>query len=229
MQPHPAALADLEANWAVHAHKYLGRGRHYPDFLRFFQNDIDRRGWRPVVADFIFDDTPKAVDMLGRLFAGLLHPMIQLMYGIEWEQPAVVAEGLAQAAVHDNRLGLFLARVDEAVAARPADEPPRSVAAVCEALRREHPGLAASARWADPNRITDGVLARAPDEALALLASIRVGSDDVEERTVEMLHATAYLAAAASWNPPYEPKFDFFLMYVVAAAAARALLPSFYS
>ncbi|UNI19085.1 hypothetical protein JDV02_005301 [Purpureocillium takamizusanense] len=230
MDPHPTALADLQSGWDAHAHKYLGKGRHYPDFLKFFQGEIDRRGWKAVVAEFLFDDddggtTPKARDMLGRLFAGFLHPMIQLLYGVEWEQPAIVAEGLAQAAVHEDRLGAFLWRVDEAAAA--ADEPQqqqRSVAEMCESARRESPKLASSARWEDPNRIYDGVMVRAPDEAVALLAQIRVRPEDVGERTVEMIHTAAYIAAGAAWNPPYIPKFDFFLIHHLTSAPFFLLL-----
>ncbi|GJN86044.1 hypothetical protein PLIIFM63780_009621 [Purpureocillium lilacinum] len=224
MDPHPTALADLQSDWDAHAHKYLGKGRHYPDFLKFFQGEIARRGgaWQPVVADFLFADTPRATDMLGRLFAGFLHPMIQLMYGIEWEQPAVVAEGLAQAAVHEDRLGAFLRRVDEAAAAKGEPAPPageqRSVAEICEQVRREDPKLATSAHWEDPNRIYDGVMKRAPDEAVALLAQIRVRPEDIAERTVEMIHTAAYIAAGASWNPPYIPKFDFFLIHHLTSA-----------
>lgn len=37
---------------------------------------------------------------------GLLHPIIHLGFGIEFNQPALVAEGLAQACLHANWLGL---------------------------------------------------------------------------------------------------------------------------
>ncbi|POR35944.1 Oxidoreductase AflY [Tolypocladium paradoxum] len=89
---------------------------------------------------------------------------------------------------------------------------------MCEAVRRENETLATSARWEDPSRIYDGVLARAEDEAVALLAQIRVSPDDVEERTAEMMHSAAYIAAAAAWNPPYIPKFDFFLIHHLTSA-----------
>ncbi|KAJ6438636.1 HypA protein [Purpureocillium lavendulum] len=220
MGPHPTALADLQAGWDAHAHKYLGKGRHYPDFLKFFQGEIDARGWQAVVEDYLFADTPRARDMLGRLFAGFLHPMIQLMYGVEWEQPAIVAQGLSQAAVHEDRLGAFLRLIDDAAAKTPksAEQQQRSVAEICEAVRREDEKLATSARWKDPNRIYDGVMVRAHDEAVALLAQIRVLPEDLEERTVEMIHTAAYIAAGASWNPPYIPKFDFFLIHHLTSA-----------
>lgn len=179
---------------------------------------MDKAGWEAVVSQTLLADTPAAHDMRGRLYGGFLHPLIQLMYGIEWCQPAMVAEGLAQAAVHEARIGDLMLKVDEAAAsASSSQEKQRPLAEMLENIRVEHPKLASSARWEDPNRIYDGVLVRAEAEAIALLAGIRVRPDgeDLAERTAEMVHCAAYVAAAAAWNPPYVPKFDFFLMYVL--------------
>lgn len=35
-------------------------------------------------------------------FTGFLHPIIHLGFGVEFQQPAIIAEALAQAAVHTN-------------------------------------------------------------------------------------------------------------------------------
>ncbi|PHH84271.1 hypothetical protein CDD83_2214 [Cordyceps sp. RAO-2017] len=83
-------VAALEADWPGNAPRYLGRGRHYPDFLRYFQRQMDGHGgrWQPVVERHLLpaagDDAggPWAAaryDLLGRLYAGFLHPLIQLM------------------------------------------------------------------------------------------------------------------------------------------------------
>lgn len=211
-----AVVDELEADWAAHAPRYLGQGRHYADFLRYFQRQMERAdgGWEAVIKDHVLADGPAALDMRGRLCAGFLHPLIQLMYGIEWRQPAMVAEGLAQAAVHDSRIGDFLVKVDRAAASASAPQQHRPLIETLEGIRAEHPKLAASARWSDANRLHDGVLTRAEPEAVALLAGIRVRPGDLAERTAEMVHCAAYVAAAAAWNPPHVPKFDFFLMCV---------------
>ncbi|KAI0312659.1 hypothetical protein OF83DRAFT_1176423 [Amylostereum chailletii] len=44
--------------------------------------------------------TKKQPEMLNRLLAGLLHPLIRIGYGVEFGIPALVADGLAQTAVH---------------------------------------------------------------------------------------------------------------------------------
>lgn len=182
--------------------------------MAFFQAEIDSKGWKAVLTQYLFrnDGDPMAHDLLGRLYAGFLHPMIQLMFGIEWQQPVIVAEALAQTAVHENKLGAFLEQAEGRANER--DHPYRPLAEFFEELGsgEQHRKLATSAHWDDPNRIYDGVMKRAPDEALDLVSSIKVQPQDLDERTVEMLHTTAYVAAAAAWHPPHIPKFDFFLM-----------------
>ncbi|KID63813.1 hypothetical protein MAN_06984, partial [Metarhizium hybridum] len=213
----PHVVAELQADWAAHAPKYLGRGAYYSDFLRFFQDEVDRRGWQAVVAAFLCspgDAASPARHMVQRLFSGLVHPMIQLGFGLEWEQPAIVAQGLAQAAVHRNTLGDFFDRVDEAVAAGRGGEQ-RGLSDICESLRAENSSLAAAAEWRDGDQsLYAGVLGRGLDEAVALCAQVRVREEDLDERVAEALHHVAYVAASAAWKPPHIPKYDFFLMYV---------------
>lgn len=213
-QPAPAVIAELKSDYAANAPKYLGKGKHYPDFLAFFQAQIDSKGWQPVLAEYVFrdDGDPVAHDLFGRLYAGFLHPMIQLMFGVEWQQPAIVAEALAQAAVHENNVGEFLTQAEQrANEKNPAYRP---LTEFFDEVRddEKHRKLATSVHWEDPNRIYDGVLKRAPDEALKFVSGIKVRPEDLDERTVEMVHNAAYVAAAASWHPPHIPKFDFFLM-----------------
>jgi hypothetical protein len=58
----------------------------------------------------------------------------------------------------------------------------------------------------------NGVLVRAEDEALELVSQVRVKPEDVVERTAEMVHTAAFVAAAAAFHKPFIPRMDFFLM-----------------
>ncbi|KAG5918316.1 hypothetical protein E4U42_006890 [Claviceps africana] len=210
-------VQELQHDWSANAPKYLGLAKHYSDFLRFFQLEIDNKGWEAVVGEFICQDTSKSRDIVQRLFAGIAHPMIQLQYGLEWEQPAIVASGLAQAAVHGNPLGNFFDKVDAAVESlhqSGAKIKDWRLSEICENVRRDHPGLACSAAWDDENKLYQGVLGRGLQEAVALGATLQIKEDELEERTAEMLHHNAYVAVATSCRPPHVPKFDFFLMSV---------------
>lgn len=173
---------------------------------------MESKGWREVLAEYVFkENDPQAKDLFERMYAGFLHPMIQLMFGVEWEQPAIVAEALAQAAVHENRLGEFLTKTDElAKEKNPAYKP--LVTFFEDLSKPENQKLATSADIKDPNKIYDGIMKRAPQEALEYVSQIQVKEDELEERTAEMFHNAAYVAAASAWHPPHVPKWDFFLM-----------------
>src|SRR5579871_6097848 len=82
--------------------KFLGQEDYYHDYLVFFQSEIDAKGWPAVINEYCFARDERSDDMLVRLFSGFLHPLIHLGFGIEFKQPAIIAEALAQAAVHDN-------------------------------------------------------------------------------------------------------------------------------
>jgi hypothetical protein len=173
---------------------------------------METKSWQDVVREHVFkEDDATAEDLFARLFAGFLHPMIQLMFGVEWQQPAIVAEALAQAAVHENGLGAFLIQAEKRAEQRnPAYRP---LTDFFEELRdKKHEKLARSVRFGDSQKIRDGVMARAPEEALDYISQIRVRPEELEERTAEMAHNAAYVAAASSWHPPHLPKYDFFLM-----------------
>ncbi|KAK2601918.1 hypothetical protein QQS21_004509 [Conoideocrella luteorostrata] len=211
-----SVIAELQEDWSANASKYLGSGKHYSDFLNFFQLEMDKNGWEAVVSEYLCQDTPKSRDIVQRLFAGILHPMIQLQYGLEWEQPAIIASGLAQAAIHRNPLGEFYDKVD--VAVKNIDQSGvevknRGISEVCENIHEGHEKLASIATWEDNDRLYEAVLGRGLQEAVALAATLRVGEDELEERVAEMWHHNAYVAAAASWNPPHVPKYDFFLIH----------------
>lgn len=242
MKSHPDVVKELKSGWSEGC-PYLGKGKYYPDFLKFFQDEIEEKGWEKVLQEYVFKGDERSEAIFGRLFAGaclitfptvvlimcyvdkvaghntlltcpdpgFLHPLIQLMYGIEWRQPAIIAEGLAQAAVHENRVGGFLTKVEQAASSQPQSAH-RPLPELFESVRQYSEKLATSARFGDSNKIYDGVFVRAPDEALGFLKQVRVKEDELDERLAEMVHSCAYVAATAAFHPPNVPKFDFFLM-----------------
>ncbi|KAH7152447.1 hypothetical protein B0J13DRAFT_522738 [Dactylonectria estremocensis] len=216
MEPRDQVVEQLSKDWSG-AKNYVGKGRQYPSFLRFFQGEIERLGWQEVLMEYLFKDDERGRDLQSRLFGGLLHPLIQLMYGLEWEQPATIASGLAQIAVHDNRLQDFFTRSQYAANARPDSFQMGSIMDLYDKIGQNEK-LATSARWEDPNRIYDGVLKRAPDEMIELASQVKVRAEDLEERTAEMIHTTAYVVTTAAFRPPHVPKLDFFLTHHATSA-----------
>ncbi|KAG6807448.1 hypothetical protein H0H92_007516 [Tricholoma furcatifolium] len=90
--------------------EHLGDRRYYGAYLAFFTKAIKDQGFAPVVEQFVFSreynvvgDAPTGdkPEMFNRHLGGLVHPLIHLGYGLEFKLPGIVAEGLAETAVHD--------------------------------------------------------------------------------------------------------------------------------
>jgi Questin oxidase-like len=50
----------------------LGNEKHYRDYLVFFQDEIEKKGWENVLNEYVFKGDERADDLLVRLFAGML-------------------------------------------------------------------------------------------------------------------------------------------------------------
>lgn len=81
-------------NWTTQ----LGDENYYYNYLVFFGEEIANSNSVEVIEKYVFR-SPKG-DLLSRSFCGLLHPLIHWGYGLEFKIDAIVAEGLAIAAVH---------------------------------------------------------------------------------------------------------------------------------
>ncbi|TLS31143.1 hypothetical protein PpBr36_02375 [Pyricularia pennisetigena] len=226
VQPtHASATPTQLADWAT-AKQHLGKEQYYPDFLAFFQREIEKSSVADVLNRYVFaEGDERADDMLIRLFGGFVHPLIQLMYGIEWDQPVIVAEALAQACVHKDDLCTFMLGAERLSRERQqqqqqqqADHEMGSILSLYEAIPRDEK-ISSAAREEDANKMRDGVLTRAGDEMAALAARVHVRPEELHERTVEMFNAAMYVAAgAAVARPGKHAKFDFFLIHHVNVA-----------
>lgn len=122
--------------------------------------------------------------------------MIHLGFGIEFKQPAIIAEALAQAAVHDAWISPYLLKT-EAASTKPSS---RTLPDLIEEIRTNKK-LVDSVHWEDDNKIRDGILKRAPQEMVDICKQWTVFPDQLEEKTAEMINAAVYFAAA-SQHPP---------------------------
>ena len=173
---------------------YLGQEKYYHDFLVYFQQEINKSGWQRVLQEHLFAETELAEDMLARMFAGFLHPIIHLGFGIEFQQPAIIAEALAQAAVHDNWIAsLFFGCERAAKESRSKDEPRKTIVQILEECRKDDK-LSKAAHWDDGNKVRDGIIKRAPEEMIKYAMQYTVKEGELEEKTAEMINAVGTLA-----------------------------------
>jgi len=132
------------------------------------------------------------------------------MFGMEWNQPAIVAEALAQACVHGTDITPVLLEAEKMADAAGLESMP-SILSLMDDVRADKK-LAGAAHMSDANKVRDGVVVRARDEMLRIAARVRVRPEELDEKTAEMFNTCIYVAAAAAVHPPKVPKFDFFLM-----------------
>lgn len=69
MDTHPGVVEELKKGWTEDS-PYLGKGKHYPDFLKFFQDEIEAKGWEKVLLEYVFKEDERSEAIFGRLFAG---------------------------------------------------------------------------------------------------------------------------------------------------------------
>ena len=190
--------------------KYLGQEKYFHDYEVFFQNEIEAKGWEAVVNEHLFAGDNHANALFVRLYAGFLHPIIHLGFGVEFKQPAVIAEALAQAAIHTDWIGRLLLPAETKAAEQKSE---KSLFDLIEEIQANEK-IKHAPHWDDGNKVRDGILGRAPDEMISLAAQWQVKPDELEKKTAEMINAAAYFTGSAQ-HPPKQVKFDFYYMHCI--------------
>lgn len=194
-----------------HFQQFLGKEKYYNDYLKYFQKEINDKGWENVLNQYLFSEDERAEAMLVRMYAGFLHPIIHLGFGIEFHQPAIIAEALAQAAVHDGWMQPLLVGAEQKASASSA--PSKSVVDLLDQTQATK--SLREAADVDGNRIRDGILKTAADTIIDICSQYKIAeASELEMRTAEMTNASAYFTGAAQ-NPPKLVKMDFFYMHCI--------------
>lgn len=193
--------------------KYMGKDKYYKAYLDFFAREIDKTSWQEALQKYLFGGDKRADSMLVRLFDSFLHPLIHVGFGVEFEQPAIIAEALAQTACHQDWVGELLLPAEALAKSVSAS---KSVPALLKAVGSDEVILQAP-RWTDHDKIQEGILKRSGDRMIHHIAQVQVKTKDLPARTAEMINATAYLTAAAQ-RPGKEVKFDFYLLHCLTSA-----------
>lgn len=77
--------------------------RYYQAYINFFAEKVLKEGIAPAIEKYVFDisanwvdgvETAKQPQMLNRLLSGVLHPYIHVGYGLEFNAPGMVVEGI---------------------------------------------------------------------------------------------------------------------------------------
>ncbi|KAK4168187.1 hypothetical protein QBC43DRAFT_309838 [Cladorrhinum sp. PSN259] len=208
--------------------KHIGKVPQYTNYMAFFESEIEKKGYRAVVNEYCFSGTRNANLLLARLFEGAFHPGIHLGFGIEFEQPSIVAEGLAQAATDiptNIHLLFFEAERIAKETPIPANAKPRNLVDLLHEVRSNEK-IGKAARWEDLLwKMRDGIVGRAGKEMATLAAQFQVTPETLERRTAEEISCAAYLAGAAQ-RAGKARKIDFFSMHVVTSSIFLSVINS---
>ncbi|KAF7542850.1 hypothetical protein G7Z17_g11224 [Cylindrodendrum hubeiense] len=194
--------------------KYVADGEKYADFLAFFEKEIDEKGWQVVLNEYLFKAGEEADDLLVRMFEGYLHPIIHLGFGVEFAQPAVIAEALAQAAVHTNPLQNYL--LSSETAAQASISPSKSLISLINDIHADE-ALQNAATWEDREKLVDGVLTRAEKDLIKYGSEWKVSESDLKRKTAEMINA-AFVFTFGAQRPPKRIKLDFYFIHCTNAS-----------
>lgn len=141
--------------------------------------------------------------------SGFLHPIIHLGYGVEFRQPAIIAEGLAQAACHEGWIGKYLLPADKA-GKENSDKPSKTIVQLLDEIHADKK-MNEAAHWDDGNKIRDGIIPRAGQEMIDYAAQFHVKPDELQQKNAEMTNAVCYYTAGAQ-HPPNMVMYDFYFM-----------------
>ncbi|KAF1952597.1 hypothetical protein CC80DRAFT_596415 [Byssothecium circinans] len=197
----------------------LGKDECYVDFLQFFEEELRAKGMRAVVEEYVLKGDERADDIFCRMYTDLVHPMIHLGCGLEFNQPSIVAEALAGACVHANWPKDFLLPTESYVRSK-KDAPIKPLLQILEELRKD-PVITNGVKATDPfNKIPDGFLKRVTAKDLVLYLSqvqVKPEPEDLQRKLGDMMFTNTYVMGAAQ-QPGKLEAMDFVLLHTVTLA-----------
>ncbi|KAJ7633990.1 hypothetical protein B0H17DRAFT_961581 [Mycena rosella] len=230
-----ASPAHIEAIWKVHLtiekpafaspgsitaatfSDHLGDRRYYQAYLKFFSEEVLKKNdTAATLEEWLFSSKAnfdgKGPQMLNRMLAGILHPMLYVGYGIEFAIPGLVAEGLAQSAVH--QLGNSLVILPQKMFPTPPSRQDHAFSIASRILLDD--------RFHDikPTSLDD-VLAKFGDAIYEYAAQWTVdgaNAKEVENKVQELCFLNVMLYAVGGWNDGSLREAEFTIMHLVTTS-----------
>lgn len=172
--------------------KYLGDYAQYSNYLVYFEQEVEQKGADKVVAEYVFANDERGNDLLARQFTGFAHSAIHLGYGLEYKQPALIAEALAQACVHEGWGLDFFAAAEKA--AKPVKQSETDEVPLLDLYKETRQVIQklgpAAASWGYyQNGAKYGIALIAKQDLLPVLSKFNVTTENIEEKLAESIDA----------------------------------------
>ncbi|KAI0075061.1 hypothetical protein K474DRAFT_1647047 [Panus rudis PR-1116 ss-1] len=220
-------------NWT----QYLGpqHDQQYADYLAFFSDEIANIGVGQVLERYLFSPAANGngTHMLLRFVSGAVHPLIQTGYAVEFGSDAMVAQALAQAAMHDvfapelyDLKDLSDQSGEKEASADPTHRQPSRGKSLLSILREAydsdilHPVMPYDPNALLSKRQRDALQGGRPEEIKRLASLWKVdvskGQQELDDKVEELFWVTTLLLAGTS-KVGRTPRLDFFLMHLLNA------------
>ncbi|KAJ7627962.1 hypothetical protein DFH06DRAFT_1006528 [Mycena polygramma] len=230
-----ASPAHIEAIWKMHLNiekpafaspgaitaatfaDHLGDRKYYQAYLKFFSEEVLKKNdIAATLEEWLFSSKAnfdgKGPQMLNRMLAGILHPLLYVGYGVEFAIPGLVAEGLAQAAVH--QLGNSLVILPQKMFPTPPSRPDHAFSIASRILLDD--------QFDDikPTSLDD-VLARFGDAIYGYASQWTVdgaNAKEVEQKVEELCFLNVMLYAVGGWSDGNFREAEFTVMHLVTSS-----------
>lgn len=230
-QPIDDAVVITGETWT----QYVGQEKYYTSLMKFFASEVEKLGAGETLEQYIFSPAANGngTDMLLRFIGGAVHPLIQTGYAAEFGSDAMVAQALAQAALHSPFLPELFDFISvpnisdrKRIAADVGRQPAQGLS-LLEILREMydspilHPVMPYDPDALLSKRVADARKDGRPEEIRRLSRLWYIdatrGQAELDEK-VEELMWLATLLLAGSGKPGRKPRMDFFLMHMVTSS-----------
>ena len=183
--------------------QHLGEQSHYSNYLLYFQREIEANGVRKTLEKHIFADTDHAHRLFALLYNGIFHPYIHLGYAFEYNQPALVAEALAMASVHDpefEKMGPVYIQAEER-ALRNGKNSGKSLRELIHDVRLDN-DLRTSIDGSDKIDRSKNVVSNAKSSLVEYTAQYTIADGQLEEKMYEMVDVCCNKDLIFKASPP---------------------------
>ncbi|GMK57238.1 hypothetical protein CspeluHIS016_0400720 [Cutaneotrichosporon spelunceum] len=193
-------------------------------YLPFFHNEVARLGIDGAIQEYLFSPAATSNEMMCALLSGVVHPFIHIGFGLEFDDPLMIAEGLAQACQHSAATAspLYPTNWPETPLKNTSGKHNKPLLGLY-AEYLENPVLDPGPY--DPNALINDRLKDAitPERVIVLQDLVaRWDLSDMSEAGIaaraEEVSWIAALICGATSRPGYKTRIDFFLMHILTSS-----------
>ncbi|KAF9874679.1 hypothetical protein CkaCkLH20_07816 [Colletotrichum karsti] len=188
----------------------LGNPDQYHNFLELFRLRFKWDGYTDALNRLLFSGDEWSTEIFSRMVTGYIHPLIQTGFGLEFDLPFLVCEGLAMACTqNDEEVATAMLEIEERASGREDRLNLVEILDACAADKKLVDSL-----HQDMFHVIDseGLLGTSKVDVIEHASRFTVLESEIQLKSAELCNSTSYLMAGAQ-RLGKEPRADFFLLH----------------